>query len=215
MVYRNNAGRLFSGFISVCLETRWLCHWHLGGFYVPERPSTRNHLGTWNSAMVRSPKRSRFVLTLNLMIMSIVGRLYWFKVITRTFLHFRTSSNSVCIWFEQSIFFSKVWTWQHDKTQGQNTSLILVRLFLSRSVHLSCLGQSPSLEAQSQSLRLRPGYSHTVWDSESRILWWLSSSVLKLRDTKCHARLCIIMPRSAMAKRGAHAAQERWICLLG
>jgi len=29
MVYRNNAGRLCSGFISVCLETRWLGH--LGG----------------------------------------------------------------------------------------------------------------------------------------------------------------------------------------
>jgi len=24
MVYRNNAGRLRAGFISVCLETRWL-----------------------------------------------------------------------------------------------------------------------------------------------------------------------------------------------
>jgi len=34
MVYRNNAGRLGAGFISVCLETRWLGH--LGGFYVPE-----------------------------------------------------------------------------------------------------------------------------------------------------------------------------------
>jgi len=36
MVYRNNAGRLGAGFISVCLETRWLgqkC-----GFYVPEPP---------------------------------------------------------------------------------------------------------------------------------------------------------------------------------
>ena len=36
MVYRNNAGRLGSGFIRVCLETRWLGH--LGGFYVPGRP---------------------------------------------------------------------------------------------------------------------------------------------------------------------------------
>jgi len=36
MVYRNNAGRLDSGFISECLETRWVGH--LGGFYVPERP---------------------------------------------------------------------------------------------------------------------------------------------------------------------------------
>jgi hypothetical protein len=41
MVYRNkkqpettNAGRLGAGFISVCLETRWLGHF--GGFYVPE-----------------------------------------------------------------------------------------------------------------------------------------------------------------------------------
>ena len=38
LVYRNNAGRLGSGFISACLETRWLGH--LGGFYVPERPCT-------------------------------------------------------------------------------------------------------------------------------------------------------------------------------
>jgi len=37
-VYRNNATRLGSGFISVCLETRWLGH--LGGFYVLERPCT-------------------------------------------------------------------------------------------------------------------------------------------------------------------------------
>jgi len=42
MVYRkkkqqetSNAGRLGAGFISVCLETRWLGHF--GGFYVPER----------------------------------------------------------------------------------------------------------------------------------------------------------------------------------
>jgi len=35
MVYRNNAGRLGSGFISVCLETRWLGQ--NSGFYVPER----------------------------------------------------------------------------------------------------------------------------------------------------------------------------------
>ena len=36
MVYRNNAGRLVSVFISVCLETRWLGQ--KSGFYVPERP---------------------------------------------------------------------------------------------------------------------------------------------------------------------------------
>jgi len=34
MVYRNNAGRLVSGFISVCLETRWLGQNR--GFYEPE-----------------------------------------------------------------------------------------------------------------------------------------------------------------------------------
>jgi len=39
MVYRNNAGRLGSGFISVCLETRWLGQ--KSGFYVPERYCTR------------------------------------------------------------------------------------------------------------------------------------------------------------------------------
>jgi len=36
MVYRNNAGRLGSVFISVCLETRWLGL--KSGFYVLERP---------------------------------------------------------------------------------------------------------------------------------------------------------------------------------
>jgi len=39
MVNRNNAGRLGSSFISVCLETRWLGH--LGGFYLLERPCSR------------------------------------------------------------------------------------------------------------------------------------------------------------------------------
>jgi len=35
MVYRNNAGRMGSGFISVCLETRWLGP--KSGFYVPDQ----------------------------------------------------------------------------------------------------------------------------------------------------------------------------------
>jgi len=38
MVYRNNAGGLDAGFISVCLETRWLCQKR--GFYVLERYCT-------------------------------------------------------------------------------------------------------------------------------------------------------------------------------
>jgi len=45
MVYRNNAGRLGAGFISVCLETRWLGQNH--GFYELEPyrvvPGDRNH----------------------------------------------------------------------------------------------------------------------------------------------------------------------------
>jgi len=36
MVYKSNAGRLGSGFISVCSEPRWLDQ--KGSFYVPERP---------------------------------------------------------------------------------------------------------------------------------------------------------------------------------
>ena len=36
MVYRNDAGRLGAGFISVCLETRWLGQNR--GFYEPELP---------------------------------------------------------------------------------------------------------------------------------------------------------------------------------
>jgi len=39
MVYRNNAGRLGSGFISVWLETRRLDQ--KSGFYVPERPCSK------------------------------------------------------------------------------------------------------------------------------------------------------------------------------
>ena len=39
IVYRNNAGRLGSGFISVCLETRWLGQ--KSGFYMPERPCSQ------------------------------------------------------------------------------------------------------------------------------------------------------------------------------
>jgi len=38
MVYRNNAGRLGSGFISVCVETRWL-GWK-SGLYVPDQYCT-------------------------------------------------------------------------------------------------------------------------------------------------------------------------------
>ena len=45
MVYRNNAGRLGSGFISVCLETRWLGP--KSGLYVPERPCSRWSEGVW------------------------------------------------------------------------------------------------------------------------------------------------------------------------
>ena len=40
MVYRNITGRLGSGFISVCLENRWLGQ--KSGFYVPERPCIPN-----------------------------------------------------------------------------------------------------------------------------------------------------------------------------
>ena len=39
--YRNNAGRLGAGFISVCLETRWLGQNR--GFYEPEPPCTMEH----------------------------------------------------------------------------------------------------------------------------------------------------------------------------
>jgi len=51
MVYRNkkqqettNAGRLGAGFISVCLEKRWLGHF--GGFYVPERYYREREIAT-------------------------------------------------------------------------------------------------------------------------------------------------------------------------
>jgi len=49
LVYRNNAGRLGSVFISVCLETRWLGQ--KSGFYVPERPfsgKTKHDLSIWS-----------------------------------------------------------------------------------------------------------------------------------------------------------------------
>jgi len=51
MVCRNNAGRLGAGFISVCLETRWLgqkC-----GFYVPEWPCTCIFYSTFQKLCVR------------------------------------------------------------------------------------------------------------------------------------------------------------------
>jgi len=44
MIYRNNAGRLGSGFISVCLETRWLGQ--KSGIYVPEQPCMLQHMKT-------------------------------------------------------------------------------------------------------------------------------------------------------------------------
>jgi len=86
-------------------------------------------------------------VTLNLMIMSIVGKLYGFKVITLTFLHL--ACNSVCIWFEQSRSFSKF--------EPDNTTKYAV---LSLSVSSSKSGGSVSvLETQtsvySHSLRLR------------------------------------------------------------
>ena len=67
-----------------------------------------------------------------------------------TFLYFASDPVYTC--FEQSRSFSKVWTWQHDK--------LLVNFGEAPSSF--SLGQSQSLDAQSQVLRLRPGYSHTV-----------------------------------------------------
>jgi len=107
---------LWSTFLQVLQELTKLLH----GFVNHIWSSLRNHLGTWYSATVRSPKRSclrkggdAIILNSNLMIMSIIGRFYGFKIIKRTFLHF--ASNSVCIWFEHSRSFPKDWTWQHDK----------------------------------------------------------------------------------------------------
>ena len=56
MVYKNNAGRLGSGFISVCL-TRWLGH--LGGFYVPERPCRPLVLRSWTVSWVLSSRENK------------------------------------------------------------------------------------------------------------------------------------------------------------
>jgi len=93
--------RGWSTFLYVLQELIKLLH----GFVNHIRSSVRKHLGTGYSAMVRSPLSCLrkggdvIILTLNLMIMSILGRLYGFKVITRTFLHFASiqsaySSNS-------------------------------------------------------------------------------------------------------------------------
>ena len=49
----NNAGRLGSGFISVCLETHWLGQ--KSGFYVPERYCSRRQFGPvhfWSSLVI-------------------------------------------------------------------------------------------------------------------------------------------------------------------
>jgi len=55
MADRNNAGRLGAGFISVCLETRWLGHF--GVFYVPEPPCTHTTQLTAPSISARSFER--------------------------------------------------------------------------------------------------------------------------------------------------------------
>ena len=52
MVHRNNAGRLGAGFISVCLETRWLGQNR--GFYFPEPPCNQVVARSHYSAMRRS-----------------------------------------------------------------------------------------------------------------------------------------------------------------
>jgi len=57
MVHRNNAGRLGSGFISVCLETRWLGR--VGGFYVPERPCIRAAQLTEPNRAAEMPRATR------------------------------------------------------------------------------------------------------------------------------------------------------------
>jgi len=91
------------------------------------------------------------ILILNLIIMLGHGRSYGFKDITLTFLHF-ASIHLVYIWFEQSRSFSKI--------EPDNRTKYLFNFGEAPSSFR--LGQSPSLESQSQSLRLRPGYSHTV-----------------------------------------------------
>jgi len=50
MVDGNNTGRLGAGFISVCLQIRWLGHF--GGFYVPEPPCRRPGESRWLRAEV-------------------------------------------------------------------------------------------------------------------------------------------------------------------
>jgi len=55
-----------------------------------------------------------------------------------------------------------------QKSESDNTTKYLFNFGEAPSSF--SLGQSPSLEAQSQSLRLRPGYSNTVWDSESLMI---------------------------------------------
>jgi len=61
MVYRNNTGRLSFGFISVCLETRWLGK--NSGFYTPEQPCTTE---SFQDARKRSlqPRDGNVILTI-------------------------------------------------------------------------------------------------------------------------------------------------------
>ena len=108
---------LWSTFLYVLHELIKLVH----GFVNHIRSSVRNHLGTWYSAIVRSPKRifsgkggDVIIATLNLMILLIVGRLYGFKIITLTFftslpIQSAYGSNS------QDLFQTDFGTWQHDK----------------------------------------------------------------------------------------------------
>jgi len=115
--------------------------------------------------VVKTWRRScdAIMLTLNLIIMSIVGRHHGFKVITLTFLLF--ASDSICIWFKQIVnIFCKVEpTSQHNKT--------FLRLhrwgsFKSQSQWVSC-----------QILRLSQS-----WDSEqAKITLWTLLSLCTLQ----------------------------------
>ena len=203
---------LWSTFLYVLQELIKLLH----GFVNHIRSSAKPHLGTWYSGMVRSPKQNclrkgddAIILTLNLMIISIVGNFHRFKAITRTFLHF--ASDWVCIWFEQSRSFPKVWTWQHHK---------ILFFFWWGSF---CLGQSFFCDSVSlQVLRI----SLSLWDSDQAIVtqfetqkdWFsddLSDSVLKWYCDICffgHEMPCASMYYNATLAqswpRGVHTLRK-------
>ena len=117
---------------------------------------------------------SNFKLTWNLLIMSIVGRLYGFKVITRTFLDF--ASNSVYIWCTYTSNSQDPFPKFDLTTHKIPLQFWWSSFWLDQSLFLV----SVSLQVFRLILILWDSQQAIVTQFETMILWWLSSSVHKM-----------------------------------